>query len=313
MEERNIYRQQLNEKGQNLYDLLLGGYQQGKKKVHAPWLEEERERDCVINAIILDHPEIFYTSGFEVKSNGLITTYYLQYEISHQEIIAYQKRIKPIVEQFQKATEKMDAFHSELYIFNYLVDHLTYSLEKGRDHTIIGPLFHHTAACDGVSKLFALLCRACEVECYVITGQQENECHAWNIVNIMGHYYHLDATNALNNKQGQARFRYFNLPGEMMKKSHEWEGFPLLDDHYLEANYFIYQNSLLESGKEIEQYLANQISKGELFYALEIGKSIDSSSLRKNIQTYIETNCNGQIDQYYQVDRQVIFTLCIVN
>ena len=49
--------------------------------------------------------------------------------------------------------------------------------------------------------------------------------HGWNIVNIDGEYYHLDATwdDPILNKDNITKYEYLAISDEEMSKTHTWD------------------------------------------------------------------------------------------
>ncbi|MER1987589.1 MAG: hypothetical protein ABS948_17065 [Solibacillus sp.] len=61
-------------------------------------------------------------------------------------------------------------------------------------------------------------------------GTAGNDTHAWNLVNVDGEWFHVDATwnDPVGNEDGQVNHKYFRLTDSQMAKTHTWakEAYP---------------------------------------------------------------------------------------
>ncbi len=88
-------------------------------------------------------------------------------------------------------------------------------------HTAYGALILGTAVCDGYANAYQALMEAAGVPCQVVTGYARGG-HAWNIVQIDGQWYHVDATwdDPTPDKAGYIRYDYFLLSDSAIGKDH---------------------------------------------------------------------------------------------
>ena len=77
--------------------------------------------------------------------------------------------------------------------------------------------------CQGYAESMKLLLNKIGIECIYVSSQEMN--HGWNIVNIDGEYYHIDATwnDTSSNKDNVTKYEYFALSDEEMSKTHTWD------------------------------------------------------------------------------------------
>ena len=108
-----------------------------------------------------------------------------------------------------------DPWERQLFLYNFLVDHVTYDQSisptlqsnltprQQLPHTAYGALIDQKAVCDGYTYLFQLLCCYAGIPSTTVIGfaqQAENplesgeENHAWNLVQIGEDYYYCDPT-----------------------------------------------------------------------------------------------------------------------
>ena len=114
----------------------------------------------------------------------------------------------------------------ERAIHDFVVENVRYDkLEKPYSHEVIGPLTNGVGVCEGMAKTVKLLCDGLGLPCMIAVSDRdrangERYLHAWNIVQLGGQCYHLDATfdNSLS-KYG-TRYDYFNLDDTKIFRDH---------------------------------------------------------------------------------------------
>ena len=117
-------------------------------------------------------------------------------------------------------------------LHDYLVTHCDYDyrVDIGNmpfiSHQAEGALLNGTAVCSGYAKAYEILLDAAGIPCETITGYAGGY-HAWNLVQVDGEWYHVDATwDDPTNKGGDyIRYTYFLKSDKVMvSRSHrDWE------------------------------------------------------------------------------------------
>ena len=99
-------------------------------------------------------------------------------------------------------------------IYDYLCTNVTYDFNSSGNlkRTAYAALVNHTAVCQGYSAAFYRLCLTAGVDSRMITCS--DIAHAWNIAQLNGQYYELDAT--WDRQKTPATYSYF------LKGSEEW-------------------------------------------------------------------------------------------
>lgn len=82
-------------------------------------------------------------------------------------------------------------------------------------------LTYKKGVCFDYSLLFKELCCAFGLECYHIGGIAGGGSHAWNIVEVDGTYYQVDATWDAGKSPEQ--YRYFLISDRAMQRDHRWD------------------------------------------------------------------------------------------
>lgn len=212
--------------------------------------------------------------------------YVKQQPIPESEIKAKQlyEVIKEILDS--QISASMSDYEKELAIHDYLVTHCKYSsiTTKSPESDIYrayGALVNGDAVCNGYAEALQLLFTCAGLKSQFVIGTADGIDHAWNLVELDGKWYHVDATwNDPTPDQGKKTVHpYFNVTDEIIEQSHEWdkEEYPMADD--MAYNYYVQNksyftnfedyklqayNAMVENGKEYyEAVIENYVEKEE--------------------------------------------------
>ena len=124
-------------------------------------------------------------------------------------------------------TSSMSDYDVVKTLHDYLVTHCDYDyrVDIGNmpfiSHQAEGALLEGTAVCSGYAKAYEALLDAAGIPCETITGYAGGY-HAWNLVQVDGQWYHVDATNLGGD---YIRYTYFLKSDKVMvNRSHRnWE------------------------------------------------------------------------------------------
>jgi transglutaminase/protease-like cytokinesis protein 3 len=132
-------------------------------------------------------------------------------------------------------TEDMDDYDKELAIHDYIVQNVTYDVnmlgifEKHGEHAVdpYGALVDGKCICSGYTTTFNMFMDMLEIPCTsILAAADDNEAHAWNMVQINGHWYYMDVTwdDPIPDKEGRPeQHQYFNTSKEIMADRHLWD------------------------------------------------------------------------------------------
>lgn len=145
---------------------------------------------------------------------------------------------KWIVDEIQTILKKrihsdMSTLHKVLIVHDYIAR--TYSYERhteGSPYAVYTFMNEKHGVCMAYALLFEKMMETLEIPCYYVIGKaagEGTEGHAWNMVQIDGHWYHIDVTwDDIGSLPGkELRYRYFLVADEKMRLDHEWN-----EDHY---------------------------------------------------------------------------------
>ena len=176
----------------------------------------------------LDHPEIFYAVGFSCRAvpEAAFVEFWPEYRFEKKRIREHRQAIEARVTRLLRPLRSLPPVEQERAIHDFVVENVRYDkLEKPYSHEVIGPLTNGVGVCEGMAKTVKLLCDGLGLPCMIAVSDRdrangERYLHAWNIVQLGGQCYHLDATfdNSLS-KYG-TRYDYFNLDDTKIFRDH---------------------------------------------------------------------------------------------
>ena len=262
---------------QAAYRSMLAGLTELSDSFQLPLLDA-RELSEVFLQLRLDHPELFWASGFHFlhyqDSPNLIMK--PEYLFDKGKVREHQKAMASRVEKLARPARTLPEWEKEKYIHDFICENVRYDkLKKAYSHEIIGPLGQGVGVCEGIAKAVKVLCDALGLWCMIaICGNNPEKGikyrHTWNIVRIDGVYYHLDAT--FDNSLGKCsmtgeeiRYDYFNLDDKNIFRDHE----PLIAPapSCTNGDHFYYKEKKLSFTKleEVKKRALQAAKKGRLF------------------------------------------------
>jgi len=203
---------------------------------------------------------------------------WLYYCMTQAEAAAEQARLEAFVRDFirTKIRPGMTAYDKEKVIHDHIISTVVYDKTRGpndevpsRANTALGTLLDKKACCWGIANAFRLLCDEVGIPCMVITGhthpfEPESGGHAWNIVNLEGKNYHVDACWDLirPGKEGQ-HYDYFNVSDDYIRADHIWhrKGYPRCVD--FEHNYFFRRKLYINRIEDLKSFLEPRFARGQ--------------------------------------------------
>ena len=177
----------------------------------------------IIKKVLDDHPEIFYFNYEDsvYYSNG-------KFEIKY---IDSKKVVKNMIEELdnkinnilnEHISDTMSDMEKVKAIHDYIVLNTKY-LQTKHCYDPYGVIVNGEGVCQGYAESMKLLLNKIGIECIYVSSTEMN--HGWNIVNIDGEYYHIDATwdDPISNEDNSIRYKYFALTDEEISKTHTWD------------------------------------------------------------------------------------------
>lgn len=280
----------------------------------------------IFSALTRDNPLIYYlnqsTCKYVQDAFGRIAIC-PQYFFTEEKIKEYNKKIQKSVNELAEQLQLTSGseYEKALKVHDWLCQNVSYD-QQGHNlndpvrvimaHNIIGVFAHKNAQCEGIAKAVKVLLNAVDVKCIVATGlasgKYENGPHAWNIVNLDGKAYNMDATWDIGAKRmdmSTMPYEYFLLPDEIFLIEHKADGvLPVCNS--MEMNYFNVNNVVFDSKWRLIKYLDKTIEMaGTEFYYRAEGKLKHSTShdaIREYIVKQISNKMKRHVSLQYSLN-----------
>ncbi len=145
-----------------------------------------------------DYLHSVYTSnqtGIKIISGKFIQ---YSFEIEYKTSASQEEQLDGEVEKLLTSlgVENMNDYQKVNAIYSYMCKNIKYDYTSTSDlkYTAYAALINKTSVCQGYATLLYRLLLEVGMDARMIRGESHNERHAWNIVNLKGKYYNLDAT-----------------------------------------------------------------------------------------------------------------------
>lgn len=247
------------------------------------------ELSRVFEAILHDNPQFFYLhrtyslEGHEINGQSVYDTLVLQYTMDiEQRNTATQQLESTVANILQSIPNSDDDYDIERYLHDRVLAICSYddqaaassSQQFADAYSAYGTLVKGKAVCEGYAKAMQLLLNRAGIPTTVVLGQsvEDGIAHMWNLVNINGSFYFLDAT--WNDNEQQPQYAYFNVTTEQLQRTHI-----IAEQLYIETctaqadNYYIRNNTYIDTFDRdiIAETIADRIKAGDTAIHLQFG------------------------------------------
>lgn len=291
----------MNKQQQKVYQVIKSGLESLSQNIEVQRMDGTELSD-IFHKLRLDCPEIFYASTFQYSFYEDSTLIKMKpvYLFEKNKIREHQKAMRARVEKLARSAKDKNDWEKEQYIHDFICENVTYDkLKKQYSHEILGPLGQGVGVCEGIAKSVKILCDQLFIPCIVVISENNLEKHikyrhAWNVIQIQGIWYHLDATfdNTLGKKE--VRYDYFNLDDKGILKDHEPVIYkvPICND----GDHFYYKEKKLSFTKQedVAKRCKQAIKKGKVLTFHWRGGSLTKLVMEELLQIIAETakaNC----------------------
>ncbi len=266
----------LDKTGKQAYVAMKEGLLNVAKTFTIPRMDP-RQVGEIYMLVRLDHPEIFYTNTFKMAyAPGNVDMKIMvqpEYFLTKKQIKTHQQALESRVKKIIRLVMDKKEEDKELYIHDFIIDHVTYDkLKKPYSHEIIGPLTNGVGVCEGIAKAVKILCDALGIWCIIAICDNNPEKkikyrHTWNVIKIGGQYYHVDVTfdNSLTKKGEVVRYDYYNLDDGQIYRDHEPSMWKLPKCSDAKNRYYIKKKMSFTTQEEVRKRSAQAVKKGKVF------------------------------------------------
>ena len=217
-------------------------------------------------AVRQDDPYLFYlgkTLVCEETVGGVVFTPAYLFNLFKERCIL--KKIEHVTDEMLKGLPD-DTFDREIEIHKRVTESITFpadyndGVRREEYQTLVGAFLNREAVCSGTANAMNLLLNRAGIRCGTIRGNNSKGAgHAWNIVELEGKLYHLDAS--IDTKDNVLLFEMFNVTDEACRSAgYSWEcGFECNEQT---MEYYSYTKSHVCTA-DIMEFVAERLSNGE--------------------------------------------------
>lgn len=185
----------------DMYAIMDGMYAGAALSPQGYGTVAEQEIDKIFQCVMNDHPELFFIKGYRY------TTYTREEEIvkisfegDYTMSAAERERQQALIDAAVEAClagigSEASEYEKVKYVYEYLVLHTDYNREAPENQNICSVFVGGESVCQGYAKAAQYLFDKLGISSTLVVGNvRGGERHAWNLVQVDGSYYYLDAT-----------------------------------------------------------------------------------------------------------------------
>ncbi|MCR5033178.1 MAG: hypothetical protein K6A92_09980 [Lachnospiraceae bacterium] len=258
-----IYYSLLTRQQQVLYEELYSCIVTLGEDVKVSTLDTD-ELYTVYEAVMGDHPEIFYCVGYTYRLKTIddipqSITFTGKYSYSGQEIDAYNEQLaKKLAEVKEGLPAGAGDYEIARYLYEYVITHTEYVLDSRDNQSLLSALLWGESVCTGYTKAYQYLALQMGLRCAMVTGQAGGGSHAWALVRVEGEYYHVDVTwgdpefsGSVSGEGPEVGYGYLLITDEEISRNHTIDNFLKLPScTATNANYFRREGLLFDHVQE---------------------------------------------------------------
>ncbi|WP_100401547.1 transglutaminase domain-containing protein [Bacillus sp. FJAT-42315] len=180
-------------------------------------------------SVLLKHEYLNYDlQGYRFSARGfdgnIKLTFNVNYYQTAEQVAFVDQRIQQILDEIIK--DGMNDHEKVKAIHDYIVLNVEYDTTS--DQGVNAPYFALTEGktlCNGYAMLMYDMLTEVGIPVRLISGEADGIGHAWNLVQLDGKWYHLDATwdDPIPDKAGRVLYNYYLVSDEMIDDDHLWQ------------------------------------------------------------------------------------------
>ncbi len=262
----------LDDKEKEIYSKILYALILRKPDVTFEFKNESHDLSNIYQCVLADHPEIFYTKGFEYKEyeyrNGQVEQDFIPiYTMDSEEIVHMQAEIKNYVTLYMDAMpENLSNYEKVVYTYEYIINQTVYDRDAENNQEMCSVMTSGKSVCNGYAKAFQYLLRQHGIDCTIITGFINTEPHTWNAVLLDGDWYYVDVTwgDTAYRKESDTMICYENflVTTEEIKKNHKISNMvaePKCTN--TKYNYYVKEGMYIEKAEDTDKIVSKLFKK----------------------------------------------------
>ena len=230
-----------------------------------------------------DFPEAFWMWNYRYLSNGEDKITRLQFNVP-ADLSTTMAQVNQVVDKVVNDVKGASDYEKIKYFYEWIINWTVYQRNQC-EQDITGVFLLRQSVCGGYSKAFQYLCKKAGIKCTYVLGMTD-QLHAWNLVELDGKYYWVDAT------WGDS----FDSEGNTVLNYHY---FMTTDEVLFRTHYTLDGKVLLNSYDSIDVFKFPQCTDNSLSYYVQTGSYFPTYDYY-GIRSYVLQKLNENPYQYFE-------------
>ena len=255
-----------------------------------------------VGKLLLENaPSLFCIQGFQFYTTSTAIEIQPMYSLSRQEAEVLLAECEEQRTNLLHRVNAADTYDSVLQIHDIISRNIRYVAGDNPElHSIVGPLTKRMGVCEGYAKTLKYILDAMSIPSIVIVGSGYNqlanqeEPHAWNLVQIDGEWTHIDLTfDTTIREHGVPRYDYFGLPNEEVLKDHKYDVSLYPEAKSKRLSYYERNGLVMRKKSSLNAFLMGSLQAGKK----EIVFKLPDTASEANIEAQVTSEINSFLSQ----------------
>lgn len=300
---------------------------------------DEQDIDKVFQCVLIDHPEIFYTTGYTYTkySRGEKTVgidFAGTYDQTKEEAVARAEAIRSVTAEWLSGMEEAASEYDKVKeVYEAVIFSTNYDLSAADNQNIASVFLGGASVCQGYAKATQYLLNHLGVMCTLVQGTVDTgEAHAWNLVQVDGDYYYVDTTwgdasyrmenGSEQRSLPEINYDYLCVTTEDLLRTHRIEAvIPMPECTATEANYYVREGSYFTSydHEQMQAVFDRAIEGGRTEVTIKCADELCYQEIchvlidEQEIFSYMQIQGNSNTVTYAQNGKQLSLTFWVTN
>lgn len=281
----------------DIYRILTGMEEEGELSAAGVETVGEEGIDRVFQCVMNDHPELFYVEGYtytlysygsRIARIGFGGTY----SMKDTERREREQLIEAVAEECLSHLKPDASDYTKVkYVYDYVILNTDYDRLSADNQNICSVFLGGRSVCQGYAKAVQYLLTKLGIPCTLVSGQVHGgESHAWNLVQIDGEWYYVDATwgdASYQIGEDDASFPATTLPSvnydylcvttEQLEKTHQIGGVVTMPAcTSTKANYYVMEGAYFTEYEErgVQAFFQRGYEEGRKVITLKCAEAV---------------------------------------
>lgn len=255
----------------------------------------------LVTQLLDNDPTQIGVNGFQFVVTPLVINVQPMYLLSKERQQALLSECDLHRDKILRRITAGDVYDAVLQAHDILSRNIRYVAGENPElHSIVGPLTKKAGVCEGYAKTLKHLLDSLSIPSIVVMGNgynrltQQEEPHAWNLVQIDGEWTHIDLTfNTTIREHNVLRYDYFGLCDEDILKDHKFDVSLYPEASSRTLSYYEKNKAVMRKKSCLNAYLQNSFQNGEK----DIVFKLPDTASEANIEVQVTSEINAFLSQ----------------